>query len=379
MPSLYPGQIDTFTDPAGTSPLATGPDHAADHTTLHSAIGTIEYTLGTNSGTAVLKNFTAGKFAARTVGETHGTSTWIGGTIGTTLIGTSTIQGGTLTSNVINGTPVIGTPSISGGSAASLTLGTPTITLSSDATGDLFYRSAGGTVTRLGIGTNTQYLTTNGTTPNWATLATEVNDGWIAASGTWSFSSGSVITINTDLSTSLAKGDKLRFVQGGTTEYFYLVGFGLASGTTTGTLAGDSGTPVANAAISSPYTSKKTSPFAFPGWFAWSPTLAGFSPNPTFVSRYSINGNTCSIMMDNTNTGTSNAVTKTFTLPVVPLRSIAAITGGGKDNGGLLAAPIQVSLSAGNATVSVYKSFYQVAWTGSGDCNYQVTPFSYEY
>jgi hypothetical protein len=107
----YPSTIYTQTDVAGTTSLS-GDDHAARHNAVGDELVAIETALGTHSGTSVLKNFTAGKFAARTIGETFGTNTWIGGTIGTTLIGTSTIQGGT--ANLVT----LGTPTIVGGSVA---------------------------------------------------------------------------------------------------------------------------------------------------------------------------------------------------------------------------------------------------------------------
>ena len=92
----YPSSIDAFTSPAGgTAPLATGPDHAALHTSVNTAIGTIETVLGTNSGTAVLMNFTVGKFAARTAGETM-TNTDMRGYY-TTPQGTTVAAGGTAT------------------------------------------------------------------------------------------------------------------------------------------------------------------------------------------------------------------------------------------------------------------------------------------
>lgn len=50
------------------------------------------------------------------------------------------------------------------------TLGGVTVTLGSDATGDLYYRNSGGVLTRLGIGTSAQVLTVSGGgLPTWAT------------------------------------------------------------------------------------------------------------------------------------------------------------------------------------------------------------------
>lgn len=122
----YPGAIVSVTNPAGTSPLATGPDHAVLHSTINDEVVAIETTLGTNSGTSVLKNAVAGKFAVMNTGGTLdagvlGTPMVRGGTIGTAVIGTSTVEGGTANNQVI------GSPTITGGAYNAGTFGTPVI------------------------------------------------------------------------------------------------------------------------------------------------------------------------------------------------------------------------------------------------------------
>lgn len=96
----FPSSIDSFTNPNGTD-LLTSPDHAAQHTNANNAIVTIENNLGTNSGTSVLKHFTAGQFPLRVTGVSAiGTlqQTMVGGTINNPIIGTPAITGGTYTS-----------------------------------------------------------------------------------------------------------------------------------------------------------------------------------------------------------------------------------------------------------------------------------------
>ena len=46
--------------------------------------------------------------------------------------------------------------------------GSPTFTLTSDATGDMFYRNSSGYFTRLGLGTTGYHIRSNGTIPTWA-------------------------------------------------------------------------------------------------------------------------------------------------------------------------------------------------------------------
>lgn len=62
MATTYPGTINTFTDPSGTAPLATGPDHAQLHTDINDTLEAVQTVMGTTAGTAVLKNLTAGQF-----------------------------------------------------------------------------------------------------------------------------------------------------------------------------------------------------------------------------------------------------------------------------------------------------------------------------
>jgi hypothetical protein len=109
----YPSSIYSVTNPAGSDAVSVV-DHAAQHSGANGEIIAIQTTLGTNGGTSVLKNFTAGVFAARTVNETFTTPTIQGGTISALVGGTvSTLTGGTA-NNLTLGTPVIGTVGVAG-------------------------------------------------------------------------------------------------------------------------------------------------------------------------------------------------------------------------------------------------------------------------
>lgn len=149
----YPGTVFTQTNPAGTSTVD-GLDHALQHSNLNGEVTAIETALGTMSGTSVLKSFVAGQFPVRATG---------GGAVGTLV---QTIVGGTLSGQLI------GTAQITGGTVTNGILTTPGIDLPSSATGDMYYRGAGGGVTRLGVGTAGQVVTTDGTTPSWGAAST---------------------------------------------------------------------------------------------------------------------------------------------------------------------------------------------------------------
>ena len=172
MASSYPTSIDNFTNLSGTQTLAAA-NHSVAHNNLNSAVNLIETTLGTTSGTAVIKNITVGKFAVSNDGGTLnnaivGTPRITGGTASEFILGTSTIQGGTVVGAAIT------TSSIN-----SSTIGTPVINVGSDATGDLYYRN-GGTYARLPIGTANHVLTSNGTVPSWAAANALTDSGIVA-------------------------------------------------------------------------------------------------------------------------------------------------------------------------------------------------------
>jgi hypothetical protein len=101
------------------------------HNVVGSAVVALETSVGTNSGTNVLKNFTAGKLAVFNTGGTLdagvlGTPMIRGGTVGTAVIGTSSIVAGSVGTALIRGgtvgTALIGTSTIQGGTANALNL-----------------------------------------------------------------------------------------------------------------------------------------------------------------------------------------------------------------------------------------------------------------
>lgn len=288
MAILFPGTVDSFTSPSGTSTLDS-PDHALQHTNHNLAIVALEQVIGTTAGTSILKNFTAGGFALNGVG----------GTLSNGIIGTPTITGGTATAMTL-GTAVInnaivGSPTVTNGTINSATFGTPTlnspiITLSSDATGDIFYRSSGGTVARLAIGSTNKFLTTNGTTPSWAVTSTA--DGWTLVSDTWTYLSVSSVTVPSGAASLYQKGDRVKLTQT-TVKYFVIVGVT----DTTLTFAVNTDYTVANAAISAISYSHQENPLGFPVKFLFTPTITSGTGTLTTVANsgsfYYINGGFC--------------------------------------------------------------------------------------
>lgn len=287
MATNYPSGSQTFTDPSGTS-LLTSPDHAGLHTDMNDTMEAVISVLGTTAGTSVLKNFSAGQFPARVNS---------GGTI------VQTLTGGTINNTI---------------------LGTPTLTLGSDATGDIFYRSSGGTVTRLGVGSNGQYLTTNGTTPSWGTVTSSAGtDGWTdATSETWSYASASSFTIaGVDKTAQYTKGTRIKLTQSSTVKYFVVTSSSFSTNTTVNFTGGTDYT-LANSAISANYYSYQANPQGYPTWFNYTPTLSAASPM-TYTStsvnnaRFRVNGQACHVFVDFTGTtGGTASSSLSFSLPV---------------------------------------------------------------
>lgn len=158
----YPSSIVNLTNPGGGSSVAGV--HAALHGSVNDEIEAIETTLGTNSGTYVLKNFTAGQLAMR---------------VNTSGVMQDTVTAGTLRS-VVLGTPVIGSQNSTGGTIAAAafnngTLGTTVILTPSGpapVAGDMYYyQSSVSAVDRLALGTQGNRLISLGTgagsPPQW--------------------------------------------------------------------------------------------------------------------------------------------------------------------------------------------------------------------
>jgi hypothetical protein len=120
---------------------------AASHKVQSAAIIAVETKIGTGSSTAT----------ANTVltGSGTGTSSW--GTV------TNAMLAGSIAASKLVGTDIATLGTVTSGTLSTgAVLGGVTVTLGSDATGDIYYRNSGGVLTRLGIGTTGQVLTVSG-------------------------------------------------------------------------------------------------------------------------------------------------------------------------------------------------------------------------
>lgn len=110
---------------------------------------------------------------------------------------------------------------------------------------------------------------------------------------------------------------------------------------------------------------------------AWSPTITGFSANPTGgVHRYSLNGKKCTVYTNFTGVGTSNATSKTITLPFAAANTVLQnVVNQGQDAG--VGAYIRITTRLNSNVADLYPSATTTSWTATGNCIFRFS-FTYE-
>lgn len=203
-------------------------------------------------------------------------------------------------------------------------------------------------------------------------------NGWTSIVGTFTYASAATINVASGAASIYSKGDKLRFQNNdsGTWLYVYVI-------TVADTLLTVVGDTVPNATLTDAYYSHQESPLGFPDWFAWTPSYAGFSSNPTINCQFSLKGRNCFIKSYPTGAGTSNATSFTISLPIAPStngvkRSYAY--GWGVDNGSSTGTTFKISGSDNATSILVNKGFSDDnnSWTNSGDKYAYIPPMFYE-
>jgi hypothetical protein len=151
----------------------------------------------------------------------------------------------------------------------------------------------------------------------FATGLDNLETGWTAGVGTWTYASATSITIPSGGASLYAVGDRIKLTQT-TVKYFYVIS---VADTALGITGGTDYT-LTNAAITSPYFSHMASPVGFPSRFAYAPTIgftAGTAPNTVSSSTYyfSLTGKTCTVSTYTNYTNAGATVTAaTVTLPI---------------------------------------------------------------
>jgi hypothetical protein len=135
-------------------------------------------------------------------------------------------------------------------------------------------------------------------------VAETETDGWIPATGTWSYSSADdptyVISVNADMTAIIGVGQKIKLTQT-TDKYFIVTAVGAYSGgNTLITVYGGTDYDLANEAVTSPYYSMVQSPFGFPMAIdKWTVTTSDitdvYQSSPTAAQWYNLGSLSISI------------------------------------------------------------------------------------
>ena len=207
-------------------------------------------------------------------------------------------------------------------------------------------------------------VTYNGTDFLLDQPATNNYDGWTPVNEAWTYASATTITVPTDATTKYAVGDRIKLTQT-TVKYFVIVG--VAS--TTLTITGGTSYTLVNAAISANYYSHSASPVGFPSFFSYTPTLTGFSADPSFVANFSVTGRICSMNFTSYASGTSNATGFTVTAPItsatwangrwgaVPSQAV---------DGGNVVHNSSASIGSASSSIALFLAGSTTGWTNSG-------------
>ncbi len=151
----------------------------------------------------------------------------------------------------------------------------------------------------------------------FATGLDNLETGWTAGVGTWTYASATSITIPSGGASLYAVGDRIKLTQT-TVKYFYVIS---VADTALGITGGTDYT-FTNAAVTLPYFSHMLSPVGFPNRFAYSPTIsftAGTAPNTVSSGTYyfSLTGKTCTVSTYTVYTNAGSTVTAALiSLPI---------------------------------------------------------------
>ena len=112
----------------------------------------------------------------------------------------------------------------------------------------------------------------------------------------------------------------------------------------------------------------------------WTPSFTGFSANPTCTGSYTRIGNICIALYQQTASGTSNATTKTITLPFTAANTgVQNLLIGIVNNGTFSDSPGRIATRSNSNIADVYRVISNgTAWTNTGTCGFANFVFTYE-
>lgn len=197
-------------------------------------------------------------------------------------------------------------------------------------------------------------------------------NGWTADPNTWTRTSNTAFTLAVDATTWLAPGTRVKWKESSTQKYGVVATSSFSAGTTTVNLIGTSDYVMAATPDSgTPSFSQSNNPNGLPAYFNYTPTITGYSANPgTSAYTWRTFGRTMQITLREGSVGTSNATTKTYSLPtnvtaVTITNQIWMMLNMVTNNGTASAGQTRVSSAA--TVMDIFASGTGGAWTGSGN------------
>lgn len=102
-------------------------------------------------------------------------------------------------------------------------------------------------------------------------------------------------------------------------------------------------------------------------WVDYVPVFTGWASNTITYAKYMVIGNLCHVQVRVAAT-TSNATTKTATLPFPGTQSQQLLSMWHTNNGAADAACGRMDIANGSSVLTLYRDGAALAWTGSGTC-----------
>ena len=193
-------------------------------------------------------------------------------------------------------------------------------------------------------------------------------NGWMGVSATWTYASANTITVPSGAAAIYSVGDKWRLTANAVVLQGYIIGVADTVLTTVGNA-------LTNHVFSAISFSKAVSPVGFPQTFNFDGASGlnpqGFSGTPTGTFKFSIIGRLVQVRVFVT--GTSNATTLTFTLPVACSSNVYSFCRALDNTSTYITGLIVI----GSSTATCYTSVTANPWTNSGTKSIENAIFNY--
>lgn len=202
------------------------------------------------------------------------------------------------------------------------------------------------------------------------------DDGWIEHDQTWVYASATSFTISgVDLTTVFTPGTKVSY-NDGAVDYGTVSSSSFSTNTTVNLISNDDYS-IANTTLTAPRYSRVGRPTGFPPLFQYTPTITGYSANPTSTAyNFITTGTQMLVSIVEATSGTSNATTKTYSAPITASTDTsgqwqysAATTNLGVNT----ATPGLSRILNNTSTIDVFLDYAGGTWTASGSARVRST------